>query len=86
MTFTLPFFLPSMHDRFFYAAEVFAIIFAFMKPKYFYIPVLIMLSSLSSYSGYLFNSNFFDLRYNSVLMFITFVILMFTFYRENKLE
>ena len=86
MTFTLPFFLPSMHDRFFYAAEIFAIIFAFMKPKYFYIPILIMLSSLSTYVGYLFNSDFFDLRYNSLLMFITFVILMFAFYKENKLE
>ena len=86
ITFTLPFFLPSMHSRYFYVAEIFAIIFAFMKPKYFYIPILIMLSSLSTYVGYLFNSDFFDLRYNSLLMFITFVILMFAFYKENKLE
>jgi len=86
ITFTLPFFLPSMHERYFYVAEIFSIIFAFMKPKYFYIPVLIILSSLSTYASYLFNANVFTLHYNSVLMFITFVIIMVTLYKENKFE
>ena len=39
-TLIVPFFLPKMHDRYFYPASVIAIIFAFYSPKYWSTPVV----------------------------------------------
>lgn len=37
----VPFFLPRMHERYYFAADILSIIYAFYFPKRFYIPVLI---------------------------------------------
>ncbi len=50
----LPFFLPKMHDRYFYPADVLSILFAFYFPGYFYVPVLMSLVSFFSYQPALF--------------------------------
>jgi Gpi18-like mannosyltransferase len=50
----LPFFLPRMHDRYFYPADVLSILYAFFFPEYFFIPLAIVLASFFSYEPYLF--------------------------------
>jgi Gpi18-like mannosyltransferase len=50
----VPFFLPKMHDRYFYPADVLAIIFAFYYPRYFFVPVVVILSSYFAYQPTLF--------------------------------
>ncbi len=50
----LPYILPKMHDRYFFSADVIAIIFAFYFPKYWYIPIGIGLASLNSYLAFLY--------------------------------
>ncbi|AUY47861.1 glycosyltransferase 87 family protein [Streptomyces sp. CB01881] len=46
----VPFLLPSMHERYFYVADVLSVIVAFQLPrKLWYLPVLVQLSSLGSY-------------------------------------
>jgi Gpi18-like mannosyltransferase len=50
----LPFFLPRMHDRYFYPADILSILYAFFIPEYFLIPLLIGLVSFFSYEPYLF--------------------------------
>lgn len=50
----VPFFLPKMHDRYFYAADVLAILFAFYFPKYFFVPIIVILSSYFAYQPTLF--------------------------------
>ena len=50
----LPFLLPRMHERYFFAADIFSIIFAFYFPRYFYLPVLMQLISFFSYQPFLF--------------------------------
>ncbi|WMJ23017.1 hypothetical protein RBG61_13665 [Paludicola sp. MB14-C6] len=52
----VPFFLPHMHERYFYVADIFAIVYAFTFPKQFYIAVGIILCSLASYCPYLFQT------------------------------
>ena len=44
-----PFFLPKMHDRFFFAADVLAIVFAFYRPRYWYAPIALAVLSGSTY-------------------------------------
>jgi Gpi18-like mannosyltransferase len=50
----VPFFLPKMHDRYFYPADVLAIIFAFYYPRYFFVPIVVILSSYFAYQPTLF--------------------------------
>jgi Gpi18-like mannosyltransferase len=50
----VPFFLPKMHDRYFFSADVISIIFAFYFPEFFFVPVIIILSSFFAYQSTLF--------------------------------
>jgi Gpi18-like mannosyltransferase len=52
----VPFFLPRMHDRYFYPADVLSIVFAFFYPDYFLVPVVIQVVSFFSYQSTLFNA------------------------------
>ena len=45
-----PYLLPKMHDRYFFAAEVFAVLLAFRSPRYWYAPVVLHLASLNVYT------------------------------------
>ena len=48
------YFLPAMHDRYLFLADLLAVVYLFIKPNRFYIPVLIWFSSLVTYLSYLF--------------------------------
>ena len=52
----MPFFLPKMHDRYFYPADVISILFAFYFPRYFPVPVLMSIISFFSYEPVLFDA------------------------------
>ncbi len=45
-----PFFLPKMHDRYFFPADVFAIVLAFYRPRLWYVPVVVGAASLTAYA------------------------------------
>ncbi|AVH56803.1 MULTISPECIES: glycosyltransferase 87 family protein [Streptomyces] len=46
----VPFLLPSMHERYFYVADVFTVMAAFLRPRQlWYVPVLVQLASFGSY-------------------------------------
>ena len=49
----LPYLLPKMHDRYFFPADVVAIIFAFYWPRYWYAPIGVGLASLLTYERFL---------------------------------
>jgi Gpi18-like mannosyltransferase len=42
-----------MHERYFYLADVISLIYAFYFPDYFYVVILIQISSLLSYISFL---------------------------------
>jgi Gpi18-like mannosyltransferase len=65
----VPFLLPEMHERYFFLADIVSLLYAFYFPKYFYIPILVQISSLMSYRAYLKASAVIDLKY------IAFVVL-----------
>ena len=50
----MPYFLPKMHDRYFFAADVLSIAFAFYFPRYFFIPLVVGTTSLFTYFLFLF--------------------------------
>lgn len=47
----MPFFLPKMHDRYFFPADVNSIIFAFYFPQYVWMPIVMQVASLISYAN-----------------------------------
>jgi len=62
----LPFFLPRMHERYFYLAEIFSVIYALIhKNRYF--PLFINLSSFGCYCSYLFGYRIAQFEYFCVL-------------------
>lgn len=46
----LPFLLPKMHDRYFFAADLMSIILAFYVPRLWMVPVLFQLTSITAYA------------------------------------
>lgn len=51
----VPFFLPRMHERYFYSADILAIVLAFSLPRYYYVAVVVNLASFFVYVPYLFD-------------------------------
>ena len=51
----MPYLLPKMHERYFFPADVIAIILAFYCPRYWYVPVVIGSVSVLAYMPFLFN-------------------------------
>ena len=49
----MPYLLPKMHDRYFFPADVIAILFAFYWPRYWYAPIVVGLTSLFTYVRFL---------------------------------
>ncbi|OLE52588.1 MAG: hypothetical protein AUG51_17585 [Acidobacteria bacterium 13_1_20CM_3_53_8] len=86
----VPFFLPSMHERYFFPADVFAIVYAFYFPRYFFVPLAVILSSLLSYFPFLFGQPVIELPKVAILMGIvlTFVVtdLIRTLYPASTTE
>ena len=54
----MPFILPLMHDRYYFPADVIAIVFAFYFPKYWFTPVTIGMTSLLVYLRFLYRVMF----------------------------
>lgn len=55
-TLIVPFFLPRMHERYFYLAEIASILYAVIIPKRWYISLLIILPSCATYFNFLFGN------------------------------
>ena len=50
----VPYVTPNMHDRYFFAGEILAIVFAFFWPRFWYLPVLAVLATYNNYLEYLY--------------------------------
>ena len=55
-TLIIPFFLPKMHERYFYAAEAASIIYAVLFPRKWWITLLVILPACATYFNYLFGN------------------------------
>lgn len=71
----MPYVLPKMHDRYFFAADVMAIVYAFFFPRYFFIPILVILTSVFSYGPFLFGVEIVPLPLLAVVPTITILFL-----------
>ena len=72
----VPFFLPRMHDRYLFPADIMTIILAFYWSRYWYVAILISLTSLNAYLIQLFEITIIPLRYLAVIPLGVIVILV----------
>lgn len=56
ITLFAPYVLPKMHERYFYLAEMFGIIYLVLNPKKWFIPALAIGGTFQGYNNYLFNT------------------------------
>jgi len=56
-SFAVPFFLPRMHERYFYIGEIAVLLYSFASPKRFWISILVIAPALATYAGYLWGTN-----------------------------
>jgi Gpi18-like mannosyltransferase len=74
-----PYILPKMHERYFFPADVFTIIFAAFYPKYLIVPVLVQFVSLFSYFPFLFGYNLIPLRTLAMIELVPVVLVIYHF-------
>lgn len=72
----IPFFLPKIHDRYFFMADVLSFIYAFYFPRSFYIAIGVQFVSFFSYLPFLFNVIIIPF---SILSLILLAIIIFLF-------
>lgn len=74
---TVPFLLPSMHERYFYLADLLTLALAFYLPRLWWLPVVVQAASALSYLPFLSNGGphgpFIDPRVLSTLMLVAVV-------------
>lgn len=70
----VPYFLPHMHERYFYFADVLAIIYAFYRPKRWYVAGLVGISSLLCYLPFLYGTTPVPLMYAVLMMTAALII------------
>jgi Gpi18-like mannosyltransferase len=78
----VPYFLPRMHERYFYVADVLSVLYALYTPRRWYVPVLVAGSSLLAYMPFLsgqvpfFSGVHVDLRFPSAMLLAALVVLL----------
>ena len=73
----VPLFLPKMHERYFFPADVLSIVFAFVCPRFFYVPILVVGASFLSYQPFLFERQYVPLPYLALVLIATTAILSY---------
>lgn len=80
----IPFFLPKMHERYFFLADILSVLYAFYNPKKIYIPFLIIAISSFSYIPYLFGKYALDFSYLVVAMGVVIIIILHDIAKDLK--
>lgn len=86
LTLVIPFFLPQMHERYFYIAEVLSIVYAVYFPRYFYIPALIQIPVLLSYLFYLVGSKPIPDQYPPFFLMAAIGLVAFDFVKQVRIS
>jgi Gpi18-like mannosyltransferase len=79
-TLIIPFCLPLMHERYFYLAEAFVILYSFYFPRYFYVGIALAFVSSITYTKYLINQNSpITLPFLAIVMTVIIALLLYQY-------
>ena len=90
ITLFAPYVLPSMHERYFYIAEIMAILYVAVCPKKWYISFLAVAGTFQGYNNYLFNTYYLNnenlnLLIGATLILVSLVLLMYDVFKGKTL-
>lgn len=71
----IPYFLPKMHDRYFYVADVLSIIYFFTDRRRWYVPLTVIFASFVSYSAYILGGALIDQKYTAAALLVITILL-----------
>jgi Gpi18-like mannosyltransferase len=77
-----PFLLPHMHDRYAFLGDVLCVLYAFLRPKYFWVALLVLGASFTSYFKFLFGGLPVPLPIASLMLGTACVFLVFDLLRS----
>ncbi len=72
----IPFFLPHMHDRYFFAADILSLALAFLRPKLFPVPIAVSFASLLGYHAYLRGYYLLPMSWGALALIFVLVLLI----------
>ncbi len=79
----LPFFLPSMHDRYFFIADILSVCVFLFNTKKWYIPLITIFASFTSYMNFLSNdANTYNLKLYTLALMIVVTIVSIDFIKS----
>ena len=64
----VPYFLPQMHERYFFMADIISIIYAFYFGKHYLVPAIVCLISFFSYTPYLFGITVINMKILALIL------------------
>ena len=77
--FMVIFFMPKMHERYFFPVDILSIIYAFYFPRAWFVPVLVVGSSLLSYSDSLIEKRIVSLHVLALILLLLLIRLIYDF-------
>lgn len=80
----VPFFLPHMHDRYFFIADVLSVCYTCVYKKRFFLPVLVSFASLLGYYAYLQKRYLLTMNFGAVALIIVMACLIYSLYALLK--
>lgn len=83
--FALPFFLPSMHERYFFIADVLSVLVFIYDRKKWYVPLVTVLASFAAYAIFLIiDAEYYNLRIFAVALLVVFVVVTKDFVEDLR--
>ncbi len=73
----IPFLLPHMHDRYFYASDIFTLAFAITAPSFFLLPLCSQFASLLGYHAYLRGRYLLPMSDGAITLIAAIILLLF---------
>lgn len=80
----LPFILPKMHERYFYPAALFAIVFCFFQPRIRTLPLALQVTSLLSYTPFLIKDEMVPLTIAAFINGLIAVVLLYIYFKKME--
>jgi Gpi18-like mannosyltransferase len=81
----VPFFLPAMHERYYFPADLFSIALAFYLPRYYYVAITICMVSFFSYVENLFGAYVIVPKYLAIVITIVIIKLVYDYIKYLSL-
>jgi len=83
----VPFLLPRMHDRYFFLADLAALMIFFIDLNKWYAPVITVLTSYTSYRGFVMGGDdLFDIKYTTIAILVLLTIVMKDLFKQMAEE